>query len=119
MIIIQAPVVNLVMRITNHTTAVVTMPIKLMIVGFGALALIARIQLSEDARKLLLIGWVLAFYWALSIWDTENRARVFREEVQHEPEPQALVVEEFYDSDRFTLQEAAHETEADDHMEMV
>jgi len=96
------------------------LPIKLLVVGFGALVLLARIQISDDARKMLLIGWVLAFYWALSMWDSENRARVFREELRHEPPVETRVVDEFFDTDRGEMQHVEHTTEAQiDGMEMV
>ncbi|MBC7810830.1 MAG: hypothetical protein H7175_06775, partial [Burkholderiales bacterium] len=92
-----------------------------LVVGFGALVLLARIQISDDARKMLLIGWVLAFYWALSMWDSENRARAFREELRHEPPVETRVVDEFFDTDRVVLKHAVGDSEAqiDDQMEMV
>lgn len=88
------------------------LPIKLLVVGFGALVLLARIQISDDARKMLLIGWVLAFYWALSMWDRENTARAFREELRRERHIDTYTIDEFFDEDRIALQQVVErETE--------
>jgi|GEM_PF-2587652 len=96
------------------------MPIKLLIVGLGALTLLGRIPISGDARRLMLIGWMLAFYWALSIWNSEYRARVFRESLRQERQAETRVIPEFFDADRIVAQKTAYDTEAQiDDIEMV
>lgn len=44
-----------------------------MLLGFGALLVIARLQVTETEHKLLLIGWTVFFYAALALQQGDAR----------------------------------------------
>jgi hypothetical protein len=85
-------------------------PLGLMIVGFGLLLLLGRLEVSENETKLLLIVWTILFYGGLAIWFGENdRKTTPRSKLQASEPASRVVVDEFFDPDRIAMQNETYE----------
>jgi hypothetical protein len=79
------------------------MPVKLVVIGLAALALLSWLPTSGATRNFLLVGWVLSFYIALAQWAHAEEIRAFRQTLRTRPVMQP-VPDEFFDADRAALQ---------------
>jgi hypothetical protein len=88
-----------------------------MIVGFGALLLLGRLQVPAAEHHLLFIGWTFVFYRVLSVWCREDyrkfpdKTPAYVEYMAYQP--QESVVAEFYDKDRIALQREQYDWDQD------
>lgn len=83
-------------------------PFKFVVIALVGLAALAVVQISDDDRKLLLIGWTLIFFGVMAFWQQQQEFPVYRRSPSTIRHIQPLMIEELYDHDRAALQHDHH-----------